>query len=534
MKIVVACLIAFATGIVVTTPSAANPAQSGKAKPVQIKSTQMMWRGSRINPDQIIVLVSDQHGIIKLPVASDGHISSFWIDPESKGFHLESTSTLKNFLLDSKSRKQFSNVFVSDLQSTGIVESKFFIIPEGAKKLVFYLVGGLEVSQCSVSLDVDGQDNWSQTAADGTGSINLKSWSVDALSGKVARIRIADNSPSQFIGLGEPIENQSTVATAQVPSSTPYPSWFSISKIRVPKGSCEEKSGPTLGSLGLREGLLSSQRVGMTFPFGTNDDLSPVFDVGIAPELHARLVDIVALRTYREVPNLGTDFDETTKRLSKIVTETLEGASINSNEAMRQWLMAEAICAYTTSQIRYAFDQVKPGFSDKSRFDLQDPLVFMKSERPVAVCDGFCRLGRVLATRAGLKCYHIDGNTRASYTGFPSTIASTTHGWLLFEFPGGIRVPADVTNTWPHRLSHRDAKKKVGWRILPRSIRAWQATLAFYYQTGVVTREPKIPNNISLTAFSLSEWAAYNASSEGKLNRWYDDQDSFTIGDYTP
>jgi len=266
---------------------------------------------------------------------------------------------------------------------------------------------------------------------------------------------------------------------------------------------------PTLRSVGITNPLLAMSTERFSFPLGRKDT-DPVYDIGISPKETTDLVDCVATAVYRSNISPTSNYPSVAKLLADLVDSVLVERKVSENKILRQWLLAEAVGAFCISRIDYATEQTESSFSAKTRSELNEPEVFLAKPRPRAVCSGFTRYAASLSRALGLTCYHIDGFTRNRKI---RDWTKPTHGWLLYDFGSGIRVPSDmtsrihefdsgrtVTNTDFARLT-----RKYNWRILPRSVRDWEVFSWMYYQFRLVPGE-RTPPNLSLTKLSFDSW----------------------------
>ena len=299
-------------------------------------------------------------------------------------------------------------------------------------------------------------------------------------------------------------------------------------------------SEPTLASVGINRPMLGNTTERFTFPYG-RDDHAPVYDVGVPPKEHDTLINTVALAVYRSGLRPTADYQAVASGLSAIVDSTLRSRGGGSKSpVLRQWLLAEAVGAFCVSRIDYATEQAQSGFDARRRSSLNEPESYLANPKPRAVCSGFTRYAARLSRVLKLTCYHIDGFTRNRNI---SDWAKPTHGWLLYDFGSGIRVPSDMTsrihefssgrtvsNTDFARLPH-----KYNWRILPRSVRDWELFTWMYFQYRLVPGE-KMPENLSMTTITFDSWRdlTYNDAVDQlyiPLLRWYQKADTSLIND---
>lgn len=289
-----------------------------------------------------------------------------------------------------------------------------------------------------------------------------------------------------------------------------------------------QDQGPTLVSLGLSPYFVSQSTEKFTFPNG-KDDTKPVFDVGVAPAQHMRLIDEVSLSVYRNMRPGGTDFLRISHLLDRLVSEIMQREGVNGTNypLLRKWLLAEAVAAFCVSKVDYALDQAEATFDSRKRSALNEPESFMALDQPRAVCSGYTRLAAILSRDLGLNCCHIDGFTRGRNRDWNHP----NHGWLLYDFGQGVRVPADVTSRIQEFSSGRTLantdfahfRRKYDWRILPRAVRDWELFGWLYYQYRLVPEEKSAPPNLSMTRVSFDDWRMFGATGAGLLNRQYGD-----------
>ena len=238
------------------------------------------------------------------------------------------------------------------------------------------------------------------------------------------------------------------------------------------------------------------------------DDLGILFDTGVTPKMHALLVNVVCTEVYKNLPhNSGADMSHIVASLSEIVKGVRGRYRIKDDRRfLTEWLMAEAICAYAISRFTYDTVQAQEGFSYLEQVRLGDPSLFLKATKPRAVCNGYARFVRDAALLAGLECRYVGGYFRQPRGETPKNAG---HGWNLFTFSNGLRVPADTTRGYSggDQAAWSRSPRKVGWSILPRTPRAMELFLSMYLQIDdVETRYGDSQVGQNLLSLSKTEW----------------------------
>lgn len=204
------------------------------------------------------------------------------------------------------------------------------------------------------------------------------------------------------------------------------------------------------------------------------------------------------------------------------VTRSTQGESIP--EFARQWLLAEGVCEFVRATCSYDHsdrerNQPAPTQIARNRFDY-----IYKMERPSAVCWGIAVSTRDIARAAGLRCDFVNGISRGLGLRAPKQ-TERNHGIVVFTFPGGIEVPADVSNhitDFQNNKRPAPRKKVNSWMVLPRRPEAWELFLATF--SADVGEDIEISgdkqNKHKLVSMTYSQWASIDTQYLQPLLLW--------------
>lgn len=380
--------------------------------------------------------------------------------------------------------------------ATGKATSKEFTIE---KPFINFLIGGgNHPGEACLNLVVNGKVERSAT---GRNSAELvpASWDVSLLNGKKAQFVVEDVSMSAERGY---------IMVDEI----------TMSSLPRDKHLLYYESGPTLAQYGIDPMYFRNSMTKFAQPYG-NLEFGPLFDFGVTPNTHIQLINAVCSGAYRLDHNPNRSFAQTAKLLTANVNEELASRSIAPSRFLQEWLYAEAICAFVSSHIRACTPEEMKADSEA---------VFQRQENPEqvyrlggAVCSGYAKVTAEIARAANLICSPINGLARIGGKPAPAKADGDNHTWVMFEFVGGIRVPADTSNTSPGSAK---AFRKIGWRALPHTPRCWELFMGLYSPTMV--RPPINASNpkrdVRLATIERDDWYAMRPEAYWKLERWYD------------
>jgi hypothetical protein len=369
--------------------------------------------------------------------------------------------------------------------ATGKAVSKEFIIE---KPFVNFLIGGGNYpGEACLNLVVDGKVVRTVTGDD-TAQLRPESWDVSLLIGKKAHFEVVDAT------------------------RVPERGYIMVDNLRCASrptdlSQLNYEDGPPLGHFGLRKRFVESCSTRFTPPFG-DWEFGPLFDFGITPAVHRRLIDATCCQVYRYLHDPARPIERTAAELRDIVDRQMAQNGVATPSAfLRLWMYAEAVCAYVTASVHYdhqIVDQTlgKGEALERERWRRQAVEIVYGTSRPLATCDGFSRLTQRLAALCGVPGYHIDGTARS----WKSPADSPNHGWIVFDI-AGVRVPADTTSDILifNKPLTRLSRKIRSTNVLPITTRDWETFLASHYENNVVSGE-KRPPDLSLNACSFDEW----------------------------
>ena len=203
---------------------------------------------------------------------------------------------------------------------------------------------------------------------------------------------------------------------------------------------------------------------------------------GVSNSKVRELIDQICAEIYSgKMPYVkGEKVEIVSQKLLNLVDETLykNGMSI-CPKFLRQWLSAEAICAWIVGE----FDGDEKLAEEKSYdkwWSAIQPEITLNQHQPKTICSGASMLARALAdnlsSEVGFKCYYISGWFRMNDGSVPD---NSNHAWVCFEFDKQIFIPAD---TVPAGYS-KDARVKWNHKELPTSFlplnrEAWEVFLS--------------------------------------------------------
>ncbi len=401
--------------------------------------------------------------------------------------------------------KQFAFSFGGRNENTGKAVSKEFVIDPKWSRLSFEIMGGTTNStRLDLVIVENGVDKAVKTASgDGTLTFTNKSWTIPSnLKGKTAKLVITDDSTASSYG------------------------FIGVDNIKAEVGGLAGRATYSTVGLTLRDAgitstfFLQNSTERFSFPAGKGE-FSPVHNVGVSAEEHERLINAVAVTVYRDRSlKFSGDFNALSKALTDVSSTVMKDSGYTPQDypVLANWLVAEAIGAFAISRVRFAHDQVVPGFDPKTRYALNEPSKFMSLQDPKAVCSGFSRLTYDLSKRAGLKVYHIDGYSQQSGR---TDWSKPNHGWLFYDFGSGIRVPADFQRptTWSDSTDFTKLDLKVGWRALIKSVRDWEIFQFRFFQFRLDNSDSP-PPNLQMTSLSFEEWQNCNTN-KSMLNKYF-------------
>lgn len=180
---------------------------------------------------------------------------------------------------------------------------------------------------------------------------------------------------------------------------------------------------------------------------------------------------------------------------------------------LRQWLTAEAICAWVIGE----FDD-DPNLARETDFKKWwaaiQPDAVLSQSTPKAICSSAANLTKFITKslnkEVGIDCHYVSGFARDFDTG--SVPDNSNHSWVCFDFDGGIQVPADTVSHGDPKATRRKWKgKHLGSVVLTLTRESWEAFLSYHW--GVVTCEDgkweKFPvdKKDAFSNLNKSEWA---------------------------
>ena len=213
-------------------------------------------------------------------------------------------------------------------------------------------------------------------------------------------------------------------------------------------------------------------------------------------------------------------------RLRKVADEELMRTVPTPKLLFRQWAYAEVVCAWMSSFCYY--DNALRSTPFEVQRAKADPNATLNMRWPTASCSGKAMLTRdlvrLVAKGTGLKCWYVGGWRRDIGHRAPE---SSNHSWVLFEFEGGLHLPADVTASGITReeASARRTKYARQW-ILPTQLDTLELFLAQSF--GYIKRDDDVYSRIdqnvasdSIQRIPFPDWAKAKTSYLRQLEEQY-------------
>jgi hypothetical protein len=207
------------------------------------------------------------------------------------------------------------------------------------------------------------------------------------------------------------------------------------------------------------------------------------------------------------------------------------GKKIATGSFVFNWLLAEAIGAWTLLNFGYDF---KLAESDSSIIDRMTAQDYLNMERRQTICGGVSRFIREIARKSGLKAYYVGGYFRE--IGFDiSRQSGANHGWVSFGFDG-LLIPCDATSAAFHRYDYlKPPVKKISGKLshaqmFPITRTDWEVFLSSYYpQDEAENRAGDKQNRHSFIDYDLKSWKDSSNLSVDSIVRSYKNQDKRRI-----
>lgn len=418
----------------------------------QVSEKTVRWDGAPIK--DLVSLDVGKDGVVLLPVIKEGKAASIW-NIEGSAFKV---STLGG-------NKQILNTTQSDL---GALSSKPFLIQEGMSCLEFQITGKGDMSstyaKLEVSIDGGKPQTWSKLAPISSATLQPVKWDLKLLRDKnqgkdiVARVSLVDGSTSELIGVGEGvIVGDTSSATRTVGISKVVDAPFGLPGRLEGLGATDY----LVNSLSLYRNE-SERKNGRALPFGVNNQTVKSIIESLDGRIYAGDMPYIK----------GEDIDHLACRIVDLVDATVDSSGLKSPAPfLRQWLVAEAICAFMVSE----FDD-DPILANEKNYQKWkagiDPVRMLNLDKPGTICSGAASLTRAISRtslireKVGLNCYYISGWFKDPSTG--SVPEGSNHAWVAFEFEGGVIVPADTVPPGPIKSERRRWRgKKLPGSILP-------------------------------------------------------------------
>ncbi len=213
--------------------------------------------------------------------------------------------------------------------ATGKAVSKEFTIE---KPFINFLIGGGNYpGDACLNLVVDGKVVRTATGDD-SADLRQSGWDVSLLIGKKAHLEVVDTTRSPERGYIMVDE----ITFASLPRD---------------KSLLNIESGPTLRQFGVDPYFLPRSSVSFTQPWGKSD-LMPLFDFGVTPWVFKELVNACCVSAYRTKHDPNRTVEQTAHQLDADLTRILTVRGVEKpSRLLKQWLTAEAICAYVFSNV---------------------------------------------------------------------------------------------------------------------------------------------------------------------------------------
>lgn len=250
---------------------------------------------------------------------------------------------------------------------------------------------------------------------------------------------------------------------------------------------------------------------GRAFPFGVSNKRVENLVNKVCTDIYSGNVNFVQNQNVAQVSQ---------RLLSHVDSVLLASGHQKCPRFLRQWLVAEAICAWILAE--FGPDSVSyQGFD--SWFASIQPENILRRANPYTACAGAAMLAKALtnelAKETGLSCDYVGGWVKDAGTSQVPELSN--HSWNIFRFDGGIVLPADCTPT----ADSREWKKK--WnvkqfavRILPLNRECLEVFLtqkwgAIDYRNDNKDKF-KLPLSNPTCAMSFADWKTLKIGSEFK------------------
>jgi len=253
------------------------------------------------------------------------------------------------------------------------------------------------------------------------------------------------------------------------------------------------------------------------FPFGISEiKLDKLIDaVVLAMNEEQFIAQAMSVRSAERIAN------EIKAKVASVTRRT-QGETVP--EFVQQWLLAEGVCEFVRATCSYDHsdrERTQPPATQiaRNRFDY-----IYQMDRPSAVCWGIAVSTRDIARAAGLRCDFVNGISRGLGAPAPKQ-SERNHGVVVFTFPGGVEVPADVSShitDFQNNKRPAPRKKVNSWMVLPRRKEAWELFLATF--NADVGEDIEISgdkqNKHKLLSMTYQEWARTETRNLRPLLLW--------------
>lgn len=467
------------------------------------QASRLAWNGEPVSEEDLAQLTPESDGTVRVPVVDKyGKVDPFW-KLDSVAFVDQPIEAGKAPSLSVGAADAKTRIIVSKLESIGKLSSKKCEITSDMKKLQMRIIGNGDMTSTYVRLlvSIDGKApiGWAQQAPTSARIFEKLEWDLSKVleAGKsvAAQIDIVDGSKAQVIGIGEVASITNKIDPVAGASSMPWiPDSYVSNYILNPNVFGFE---PKLINF---SGFLfdaNSRRNGRELPVGLN----PLqFDV-VINEVYKRTL----IKELDHYP--GMQVDDLAKMLGNSVDFVMSRYALNDKPSLlREWLLAEAVCAWVSTRVVY--DNSLVNAPANLKISRAQPQSVLDQSPASGICSGQSALTTALARKLGLDATHLGGE--AIFYGERKPTRDN-HGWVFFNFGDGIFSAADVSQGAMSLSDMRRIGGKMNWDyLLPKSPLELELFLSKHYAYGPAS------------SIDESKYGIYNVNIHTKLYAMHD------------
>jgi len=424
--------------------SSAARAGSGSGQQ-KSSATDRSGNGEVASDKDIAVVEVGEGGVLKIPVVNaKGEAASFWICKGSFNPKASAASKTEGLSIQASGPDAADPVIASAGVGSGEMTSKFFRVPPGAKTLGIRFAGKGDISQVSLALDVDGNNDVFAMGPETATALGRVEWNISKLAaaGSLVRIRIHDGTNNGFAavaGIGETPPAPAPAASEKEAKETPS----------KPNPFAPDEFGDEYFISSDVERRIVQSYAALSLAYYPEESKRPIKGASsVLREIETRIGARMIEPDFDHVPGMTKEF--LAAKIKKEVFKILAEEKIDPKSIEGQRCLARGVCDWVRSHLIY--NQALMPNPSTGKYDYPNEVLrrfwttdlLLKESSLFVVCAGTTRVTKDLSSLTGLNCeivlgfYRFYGNTTAS---------QRDHGWVvyIFEGPDGRRefCPAD-------------------------------------------------------------------------------------------